>query len=89
MIVSARDKDLAARLAREVANSAPQAERIRVLGPAEAPITVIRGRYRWRLLSRAPRDVDIQTYLREWLARVPAVKGDVRLTVDIDPYNFL
>ncbi len=89
LIVSARDKDLAARLAREVANSAPQAERIRVLGPAEAPITVIRGRYRWRLLARAPRDVDIQTYLREWLARVPAVKGDVRLTVDIDPYNFL
>ncbi len=89
VIVSARDKDLAARVAREVANCAPQAERIRVLGPAEAPIAVIRGRHRWRLLARAPREVDIQTYLREWLARVPAFKGDVRLTVDIDPYNFL
>ena len=60
-----------------------------MLGPAEAPIAVVRGRHRYRLLIKAPREVDIQTYLRAWLELVPKIKGDIRLSVDIDPYNFL
>jgi primosomal protein N' (replication factor Y) len=47
------------------------------------------GRYRWRLLLKAPRELDIQAYLRAWLAGIPEIKGDLRLTVDIDPYSFL
>ena len=65
------------------------ATRIEVLGPAEAPLAVIRGRHRWRLLVKAPRELDMQAYLRAWLAALPPLKGDLRLTVDIDPYNFL
>ena len=49
---------------REVRARAPEAHRIEVLGPAEAPIAVIRGRHRWRLLVKAPRDIDVQAYLR-------------------------
>jgi primosomal protein N' (replication factor Y) len=89
LIVSARDKELAEKFAREVARRAPPAERIQVLGPAEAPLAVVRGRYRWRLLVKAPREIDIQGYLRAWLEALPAVKGDLRLSVDIDPYSFL
>jgi primosomal protein N' (replication factor Y) len=89
LIVSAREKDLAERYAREVARRAPAAERISVLGPAEAPIFIVRGRHRWRLLVKAPREADIQGYLRAWLATVPEPKGDLRLSVDIDPYSFL
>jgi primosomal protein N' (replication factor Y) (superfamily II helicase) len=72
-----------------VARRAPAAERIELLGPAEAPIAVIRGRHRWRLLLKAPREVDVQAYVREWLSRLPEAKGDLRLTVDVDPYSFL
>lgn len=89
LVVSARDKDLAERFAREVARRAPPAERVEVLGPAEAPIAVVRGRHRWRLLAKAPREVDLQSYLRAWLAELPEIKGDLRLTVDVDPYSFL
>ncbi len=89
LIVSARDKALAERYAREVAKRRPQSERIDVLGPAEAPIFIVRGRHRWRLLVRAPREMDIQGYLRAWLAEAPEPKGDLRLTVDVDPYSFL
>ena len=60
-----------------------------MLGPAEAPLAVIRGRHRWRLLLKAPREMDVQAYLRQWLGALPEIKGDLRLTVDIDPYNFL
>ncbi len=89
LIVSARHKETAESAARMIAQRAPAASRIEVLGPAEAPISIIRGRYRWRLLLKAPRELDIQAYLRAWLAEIPEIKGDLRLTVDIDPYSFL
>lgn len=89
VIVSARDKVLAEKVAREVVRAAPETSAISVLGPAEAPIAIVRGRYRWRLLVKAPRDIDLQGYLRDWSAALPAFKGDVRITLDIDPYSFL
>jgi primosomal protein N' (replication factor Y) len=89
LVISARDKELAELFARDVARHAPEAGKIEVLGPAEAPIAIIRGRYRWRLLVKAPRDIDLQGYLRAWLGSLPKPPSDLRLTVDIDPYNFL
>jgi primosomal protein N' (replication factor Y) len=89
LVISARDKDLAEKFAREVARRAPRVDQIEVLGPAEAPISVVRGRHRWRLLVKAPRDRNIQAYLRAWGEALPKIGGDLRLTVDIDPYNFL
>jgi primosomal protein N' (replication factor Y) (superfamily II helicase) len=50
---------------------------------------LIRGRYRFRLLVKATRDVDLQEYLREWERRMPPAKGSLRVAVDIDPYNFM
>ena len=89
LVISARDKDLAETFAREVARRAPRADQIEVLGPAEAPIAVVRGRHRFRLLVKAPRDKTLQGYLRAWGEALPKIGGDLRLTVDIDPYNFL
>ncbi len=89
LIVTAREKDVAERYAREIARRAPPADRIELLGPAEAPIFVVRGRFRWRLLLKAPREIDIQSYLRVWLADMPEPKGDLRLSVDVDPYSFM
>ena len=62
---------------------------ILVLGPAEAPLAVVRGRHRFRLLVHAARNADVQGYIRNWLASVPAPKGNVRVQVDIDPQSFL
>ena len=89
LIVSAKHKPTAEELARLIALRAPPAQRISVLGPAEAPIAVVRGRHRFRILLKAPKEVDVQAYLRAWLATLPPLKGDVRLQVDIDPYNFM
>jgi primosomal protein N' (replication factor Y) len=60
-----------------------------LLGPAEAPIAVIRGRHRFRLLVRAPRSADLQGFLRAWLAAGPPEKSGVRVAVDVDPQSFL
>ena len=89
LLVSASARDGVENYARAVALAAPPAAKIQVLGPAEAPLSVIRGRHRYRLLVKAAREADLQAYLRLWLRAVPKAKGDVRLTVDVDPYSFL
>ena len=89
LVVSGNSMGGAMDYGRMVAARAPRAEKIRVLGPAEAPLSVIRGRYRVRLLIKATREADIQSYIRQWLAAVPPPKGSLRLAIDIDPYNFM
>ncbi len=89
IVISARDKEIAAVVARDIARAAPSSEKIEVLGPAEAPIAVVRGRHRWRLLVKAPREIDIQAYLRAWNAGLPKLPNDIRISLDIDPYSFL
>jgi primosomal protein N' (replication factor Y) len=60
-----------------------------VLGPAEAPLALIRGRYRFRLLVKTEREVDLQAYLRGWMARCPKIRGNTRVSIDVDPQSFL
>ncbi len=60
-----------------------------VLGPAEAPLAVIRGRHRFRLLIQAARTVDIQAFIRGLIERAPPPHGAVRVQIDIDPQSFL
>jgi primosomal protein N' (replication factor Y) len=65
------------------------AEPVLVLGPAEAPIAVIRGRHRFRILVKAPRMANLQAFLRGMIAEAPKPRGGVRLIVDVDPQSFL
>ena len=88
LIVSAPDGDLADRIARGLARAAPHAAGVAVLGPAPAPLSLLRGRHRRRLLLKAPRDVAVQPLLRAWLAAIK-LPGAARVAVDIDPYSFL
>jgi primosomal protein N' (replication factor Y) len=60
-----------------------------ILGPAEAPIALIRGRFRYRLLVKAPRGADVQGFLRDLLATAPKERGGVRVQIDVDPQNFM
>ena len=89
LLITGSSREAAEHYARAVALAAPAAQKIQVLGPAEAPLAVIRGRYRFRLLVKATREADLQAYLRLWLKEAPKPKGDIRLSVDIDPYSFL
>jgi primosomal protein N' (replication factor Y) (superfamily II helicase) len=89
LIVSAGDRPTSEGFARRLAAVAPRDERVQVLGPAEAPLAVIKGRYRFRLLAKAARGFDLSEYLRQWLAAGPKTKGNLKLEVDVDPQSFL
>lgn len=89
LIISAGDRPTAEGFARKLVSVAPFDERIQVLGPAEAPLAVIKGRYRFRLLVKSARNVDLSDYVRDWVAAGPKTKGNLKLEIDIDPQSFL
>ena len=88
IVVSGPDEGAVAAAARRLARSAPRGQRLEVLGPAPAPLSRIAARYRWRLLVKAAKEVNLQAALRPWLAAAKP-KGGVRIKADIDPYSFL
>ncbi len=89
IVVSARERLVAQEHARLLGQAAPASPGISVLGPSEAPLALIRGRYRFRLLVHADRRSDLQGYLRQWLDNGPSERGSIRVSVDIDPQSFV
>ncbi|MBN9070388.1 MAG: primosomal protein N' [Rhizobiales bacterium] len=89
VIVSADTRAESEGHARQLRQAAPQAADIFVLGPAEAPLALIAGRHRFRLLVHGERKADIQAFLRAMLAAAPKPRGSVRVQVDVDPQSFL
>ena len=96
LIVTAGDRATAEDRARRLAQAchAQVAEEARfsmvtVLGPAEPPLAMIRGRHRMRLIIKTPRDSDLQGFLRAVVAATGPLKGGARLDIDVDPQHFL
>jgi primosomal protein N' (replication factor Y) len=88
IIVSAEDAAEAEAVARRIGNAAPRVDGMAVFGPAPAPLAMLRGRHRQRLLVHARRSLDVQDVIRDWLAQVEW-SAKVRVSVDVDPYSFL
>ncbi|MBT3658633.1 MAG: primosomal protein N' [Rhodospirillaceae bacterium] len=87
LIVSGKDEVAVDDGARNLARTAPKTQEVRVLGPAPAPIALLRGRHRRRLLLKAKPGVNVQSAVREWLGRARWPKK-VRVQIDVDPYSF-
>ena len=88
IIVSAEDAGEAETIARRIGQAAPEVEGMAVFGPAPAPLAMLRGRHRQRLLVHAKRSLDVQDVIRDWLADIEW-RAKVRVSVDVDPYSFL
>jgi primosomal protein N' (replication factor Y) len=88
LIVSSESAEAAEAASRELGRAAPHGPGITVLGPAPAPLALLRGRHRRRLLLKTRRDIAVQPLLRRWLAEVPVLRS-VRVDVDVDPVSFL
>ena len=88
LIVSGRDEAAVDAAARLLGRMAPSAAGVVTLGPAPAPLGILRGMHRRRLLLKAKMDIGVQAIVRQWLARAP-VPRHVRVRVDVDPHSFL
>lgn len=91
LIISANEHDVAFGFARHLATVAPKAPdeaKLKLFGPADAPVAMVRGRHRVRLLIQSEKQFDLSGYVRFWLAEGPKPTGNLRVQVDIDPMSF-
>ncbi len=86
-IISGKKQEIVAQCATEIAKKAPFTKDIEVLGPVPAPLALLRGKYRYRILVKATKETKLQLIIRKWLAQVN-LPTSVDLRVDIDPYSF-
>jgi primosomal protein N' (replication factor Y) len=88
VILSGADQAATEAAARALARAAPPDPSIAVMGPAPAPLAMLRGRHRQRLLVHGRRSDAIHAYVREWIGKVK-LPASIRLAIDVDPQSFL
>lgn len=88
VIIEGPKEDAVLATARKLAATAQQDAKLHVLGPAPAPLFLLRGKYRYRFLVRADRSINLPDYMKQWLESAQA-PSPVRLKLDIDPMSFL
>ena len=59
----------------------------KVLGPVNAPIFRLKGKYRIRLLIRGPKNLKLQKTLSNLITKYKFLSG-IKLSVDVDPISF-
>ena len=89
IIISGQDRHQTENYARTLRHAAPVSGEIRILGPAEAPLALVRGRYRFRILVHASRSFALQNWLRDWFKKAPKPRGNIRVQTDVDPQSFI
>ncbi len=88
IVISSENSAEAEAVARRITRAAPAVDGMAVFGPAPAPLAMLRGRHRQRILVHAARLLDVQDVIRDWLDGVEW-GTKVRVSVDVDPYSFL
>lgn len=87
IIVSGREESQVIETAKMLGQSAPQGAQIQTLGPAPAPFARLRGKFRYRLLVIADKNIDIQKTVSAWVSQIKT-PSNVRIQIDIDPQSF-
>jgi primosomal protein N' (replication factor Y) (superfamily II helicase) len=88
IIISSESLKDAQDTAHLIGKTAPEVEGMHIYGPAPAPLAMLRGRHRMRLLIHARRALDVQDVIRDWLGALEWPRS-VRVSVDVDPYSFV
>jgi primosomal protein N' (replication factor Y) (superfamily II helicase) len=88
IIISSEKLKEAQDIAHLIGKTAPEIDGMHVYGPAPAPLAMLRGRHRMRLLIHARRALDVQDVIRDWLGALEWPRS-VRVSVDVDPYSFV
>jgi primosomal protein N' (replication factor Y) len=88
IIIWGPDRKKAKALAVDFVTKAPRADGVEILGPSEAPISRLRGLYRYRLFITAETGVNLSKYMAAWRAKAK-VPTKYKILVDIDPQSFV
>ena len=92
IIVSSKDNQDGHQYAQNMAQLFPKMHNILLYGPAPAPISPLRNQYRYRFLIKAEKNIRIQEPIRKWIEKCKKNiknKKNIKIHIDIDPYNFM
>ncbi|MDA7635340.1 primosomal protein N', partial [Alphaproteobacteria bacterium] len=87
VILSGREEARLMMMAKQMANDWPHFEGVTLLGPAPAPLRLLRRNYRVRFLLKSSREVNLQRVISSWLDRI-TIPSAINCQVDIDPVSF-
>ena len=87
IIVSGKDKGKCQDYSLKVKHLISNQANIKVYGPIPSGIFFVRGKYRYRLLIKSDPLIKTQPLLKKMLKEIQR-DNNIKLKVDIDPYNF-
>ena len=88
ILVSGKDEREVKKYITALSLNAPKSLDVTILGPAPAPMSFLRGQYRYRLIMRSAKKFHIQKYIKAVLSATPAAR-QLKVKIDIDPYSFV
>ncbi len=88
IIISSKKKENSFRGAQEIKLKLSLIEKLDILGPVESPISKIKTSYRTRLLIRTRIDQLAQKMIIKTIKNLK-ISSKIKLTVDVDPINFI
>ena len=87
IIISGPSKANAESYALKLAKSKFSNEDVSIFGPVEAPLFLLRGQYRFRILLKGKSRKILNKYTQNIVKSIP-LPSNLRLIIDVDPYSF-
>jgi primosomal protein N' (replication factor Y) len=89
IIVEGEKEEDVIKTANQLASSLkPQAPSLHLYGPAPAPLFMLRAKFRYRLLVKAQRNINLPDLMKKWVDGVKT-PSNTRIKIDIDPQSFM
>ncbi len=87
IIISSKSENLLYNICYNLLENFPRYNDIKILGPAPAPLSFLRGRYRNRFLIKSSKNTFSQDIVKNWIENTKIPK-QIRISIDVDPYTF-
>ncbi len=88
IILSSHTKALVLKHALRLTQQDENSENIKILGPVEAPISLLRGQYRYRILLKSNSRKNLNKFTKKIVEKTK-LPSSVKLIIDVDPYSFM
>jgi len=88
IMVSGKNEREVKKYITDLSLNAPKSREVHLLGPAPAPMSFLRGQYRYRLILRSGKKFQMQKFIKAVLATTPTPRA-LKAKIDIDPFSFV
>ena len=88
IILSSHTKALAFKYSNKLVEFGKNDDDSKILGPVEAPLSLLRGKYRYRILLKGKSRKKLNQITRNIIKKAK-LPSSVRVIIDVDPYTFM